>query len=160
MKNFAGLVFIGLALAIWPDGRSQAEMVFSSLPSTFQTPVDKDNLDPATFSEWVDGAEKPVTPNYGPFSAIWTTTTQPPQTEMGVKFGDTKNQGLRYLRIGLKTPVSVGSVLTRGGGRLSVLKPNATYPGRLDHDEDWLPAEWLKNGQMSLAQAWQNDYAW
>ncbi len=35
----------------------------------------------------------------------------------------------RHLRIGFREAIPVGSVVVRGGGMLSVLKPDAAYPG-------------------------------
>lgn len=109
----------------------------------FDTPLGKDSLDPAAFAEWTGGAEQPLTDN--PRDVLWTQTTQPDWK--GVKFGDTKMPGPRHLRLGWQTPVAVGSVLARAIGQLSVLKPDANYPGRLDNDTDWLPAARLAGAE-------------
>src|SRR5271169_4996385 len=77
------------------------------------TPLAADNLDPAAFAQWVDGAEKPMPQRDGPRHVIWTTGTQPEWD--GVVFGDSKVPGSRHLRIGFKTAISVGSVLVRAG---------------------------------------------
>jgi len=42
--------------------------------------------------------------------------------------------------------VLVGSVLAEGGGRLSVLKENAPYPGDLNDETQWIPAQRLEKG--------------
>jgi hypothetical protein len=55
----------------------------------------------AAFAAWVDGAEKPM----GKPSQVIATTTTAPE---GVSFGD------RHMRIGWKTPLTVGTVLLRG----------------------------------------------
>ena len=46
--------------------------------------------------------------------------------------------------------MAVGSVLVRGGGALSILRPGAAYPGKLDDEAQWIPAERL-SGRSSLA---------
>ncbi len=42
-----------------------------------------------------------------------------------------------------------GSVLVKGGGQLSVLKPGSAYPGNLANEADWLPAQRLTDNQIS-----------
>ena len=119
--------------------------------SVLTTPVTDDNLDPAAFAQWVDGAEKTLLNENGiqrrPETAIWTTT--PHSLWPSLNYGDSKTPGLRYLRIGFKNPVSIGSALVQGGGRLSVLKPDAAYPGSLNDDSQWIPAQRLKNSRVS-----------
>ena len=39
-----------------------------------------------------------------------------------------------------------------------MLKPGATYPGRLEVEEDWLAAPRLKDGQLSRDEAEREDY--
>ena len=103
------------------------------------TPLAADNLDPAAFVQWVDGVEKPMPQRDGPRHVIWTAGTQPEWD--GVHFGDSKVPGPRHLRIGFKTAISVGSVLVRAGGQVSMLRPNVPYPGELADESQWLPAE-------------------
>lgn len=45
--------------------------------------------------------------------------------------------------------IEVGSVLVRGGGRLSVLKPDAAYPGDVADEKNWLPAERLQGSAIT-----------
>ncbi len=136
---------------------------FAALPqpatndSFFATPLRAENLDPAAFAEWVDGSESPMTLQRGPAHIVWTRTTAPEWD--GVTFGESKTSGPRHLRIAWQKPVAVGSVLVRGGGQVSALKPNVAYPGRLGTDADWIPAERLRNGGVSLEEAGQEDYA-
>ncbi len=40
-------------------------------------------------------------------------------------------------------------MLVRGGGALSVLKPDAAYPGNLADDSQWIAAERIVDGQVS-----------
>lgn len=57
--------------------------------------------------------------------------------------------GPRHLRFGFKTPLAVGSVFVNGGGQLSVLKPDAAYPGDLTKESDWIPAQRLDKGEVT-----------
>ena len=90
-------------------------------------------------------------------SGVWTRDSNPQWD--GVTFGDSKTPGIRRLRIGLKNPIAIGSVLVRGGGQLSVLKPNSAYPGNLANDADWLPAERLKQGQVISNEVGRDEFA-
>ncbi len=103
------------------------------------TPLRADNLDPVAFVQWVDGVEKPMPQRDGPRHVVWTSATQPEWD--GVLFGDSKIPGPRHLRIAVKTPITVGSVLVRGGGQVSMLRPTAAYPGDLADESQWMPAE-------------------
>jgi len=117
------------------------------------TPVQASDLDPATYAEWMDGQEKPIArPDkaQNPDWIIWTDTTRPGHS--GLAFGDSATAGPRHLRIGFKKDVPVGSVIVRNGGKLSVLKPGATYPGDLAKEEDWIPAQRLDQGEVSDAE--------
>ena len=126
------LVFLLAAGA--PFARGQAEQA-----GPLVTPLRAENLDPAAFLQWVDGVEKPMPQRDGPRHVIWTTATQPEWD--GVLFGDSKIPGPRHLRIGVKTPITVGSVLVRAGGQVSMLRPTAPYPGDLADESQWIPAE-------------------
>jgi len=86
----------------------------------FATTLAVEDLDPASYGQWVDGTEKPIESKDGPRHVMWTATTR--QEWDGQSFSDSKKPGLRQLRIGWKTPQLVGTVLARAGGRLSVLK--------------------------------------
>jgi hypothetical protein len=124
-------------------------------PLPFPTPVTNDVLDPDVFIQWVDGAEVPFPPDskgkpLRPQDSIWSVEDiRMNQLPRGiVKFGDSKTPGPRYLRIGFKSPVEIGSVLVHGDGQLSVLKPDAPYPGKLDDDSQWIPAQRIKKGKV------------
>lgn len=101
-------------------------------------------LDAAVFAESVGGKESPIAEpaaKNGPRSVIWTQQGTP--DFRGVKWAGGRETGARHLRIGFKEPVAIGTVLTSGGGTLSVLKPGAKYPGDLADDSQWIPAERL-----------------
>ena len=119
-------------------------------------------LDPAAFAQWAEGAESPVIAldrgkDVGPAFVLCDDTKS--SSYLGVKFGDTKNPGPRYLRIGFAKPVAVGSVLVRGGGRLSVLKAEALGRGTLADESQWLPAERLRGREISRAEVGRDEYA-
>jgi len=124
------------------------------------TPVESDNLDPAAFAQQVDGPETSLSgPDQGqaPQWLIWTNKTRPGHS--GCTFGDSRTPGARHLRIGFKNPLAVGSVLVSGGGQVSVLQPDAAYPGDLKNDADWIPAERLKKGEMTRTEVGKGEVA-
>jgi hypothetical protein len=88
---------------------------------------------------------------------VWTQKSRP--DFRGIKFGEGRETGPRHLRIGFARPIPIGSVLVSGGGILSVLKASATYPGDLNDDTQWQPAERLVNGAPSHAEVAAGDYA-
>ncbi len=123
-------------------------------------PIGGANLDPAAFAQWVDEKETPIAKEAakdGPYSVVWTSQKSPDWR--GVKFGQGRTAGMRHLRIGFTEPITVGSVLVRGGGLLSVLRPEATYPGDLSDDSQWMAAERLLNGEVSHEAVGREDYA-
>ncbi|MBI5831503.1 MAG: hypothetical protein HZB16_04225, partial [Armatimonadetes bacterium] len=124
----------------------------------FENPLaGPDVLDPAAFAQWSEGVEKPVDLRDGPRHVIYTRQSAPEWD--GVRYGEGKQPGIRYLRLGFKAPVAVGTVLTRAGGALSVLRATATYPGRLDDDTQWLPATRLAGRQVTRDEANGEEYA-
>lgn len=105
------------------------------------TPVSRSDLDPTTFSEWVDGKEsllESAKKNTGPSWILATRSSSPGHS--GLRFGDSTTPGPRHLRLGFKNSLPVGTVITRGQGVLSVLKPSVPYPGKLDNPDHWVPA--------------------
>ena len=66
-------------------------------------------------------------------------------------YGDSKKPGPRYLRVSMANPVTVGSILTRGGGLVSVLKPDAA--GDVTDDSQWIPAQRLEKTGVSAREA-------
>ncbi|MCL1920876.1 MAG: hypothetical protein FWG50_07330 [Kiritimatiellaeota bacterium] len=111
------------------------------------TPVCAEVLDNDAFTVWLKGAETSMldlqaNPKVTPESVLWSTTTKN-IVYYGLTFGAGKEPGPRHLRCGFKSPVAVETVLVAGGGVLSVLKPDAPYPGRMDREADWLTAQRL-----------------
>jgi hypothetical protein len=121
------------------------------------TTLTADDLDPAAFTQWVDGMEKPVETKDGPRHVMWTAGSRPEWD--GVVFSDSKKPGVRQLRIGWKTPRLVGTVLARAGGSLSVLKEGVPYPGNIADDAQWIPACRIKAGALSKEEAGREDIA-
>ena len=108
------------------------------------TPVSQGQLDRAAFAEWFAGHESPIPVDRarsGPRDVLWTQEQR--QDWAGVRFGLEREPGVRHLRIGFTEPIAIGTVLARSGGQLSVLKPDAAYPGDLGDDSQWLSAERL-----------------
>jgi hypothetical protein len=112
-------------------------------------PIDASLLDAAAFAQWFDGKETPVSAEQakdGP-AAVVLTDGNHPKAHRGIRFGFGRAAGPRHLRIGFTKSVPLGSVLVCGGGRLSVLKPEASYPGDLADDSQWIPAERITDGE-------------
>jgi hypothetical protein len=125
-------------------------------------PLTAPNLDGKAFSQWVDGKESPpvLPPNdaaKGAGIVVWTDKSGPIHT--GVTFGESGSTGLRHLRIGFREPVTIGSIMVRGGGKLSVLKATSDYPGDLANDQQWLSAERVSNGSVSQSEVGRDEYA-
>jgi hypothetical protein len=123
---------------------------------SFANPLSLNSLDPAAFSQYVDGAESPMAVNDGPRHVVWTKESQPQWD--GVKFGDTKNAGTRHMRIGFTAPIVIGSAMVRAGGTMSVLKTDAAYPGDMADEKQWLPAQRISNGKITTAEVGTEGY--
>lgn len=122
--------------------------------AAFTSPLVRADLDPAAFSQWVDGAESPALLD-GKAGAgvrlVWTRDAR--QDCVGWwSFGGGKKLGPRHLRIGFNKAVRVGTLLVAGDCAVSVLKPEARYPGDLADDSQWLAAERLSGGRIVARQ--------
>ncbi len=129
----------------------------------FATPVTDVLIDDRASAEWMStnpgqvGSEHPLANPTTLRQRVWTQTTAPYGGV--VSFGASSEPGTRYLRLGFQSAIPVGSVLVRGGGQLSVLRPEAAYPGNLADDSQWIPAQRLLRGQVSLAEVEPGGYA-
>jgi len=145
------LVFgVALSFPIFADSDASGTMI-----------LDANNLGQMTYTEWVNGEEKEVVRLDGhgvptPVHFLWSKKMP---TDGRPLFGDSKTPGVRYLRIGLEKPETIGSILIRGAGQVSVLKPGGSYPGDLSDDSQWIPAQRIKAGQVSDAEAGPDDAA-
>ena len=128
--------------------------VLPLLAQSLQTPLKVEQIDLATFAQWVDGVETPVTDN--PTKAVYTKTTQ--TSWNGINFGANKAPGVRHLRVAFTESIEVGTVIVQAGGKLSVLKADAVYPGNLGDDTQWIPAQRLVNGKVSTDEVAKNNY--
>jgi hypothetical protein len=118
----------------------------------FDTPVRAANLDASAYACWDPGTDPHEKPLPGKVSdGIWAQGLPQPHFQ-GVTFGKSKTPGERHLRIGFLEPVGIGSVLVRGGVRVSALKPDAPYPGDLSDDSLWIPGERLTAGGVTAKE--------
>jgi hypothetical protein len=127
----------------------------------FSTPLTDATLDSSSFAEWFNGAgnaERPLANPNALRQIIWTQTTSVSSSSF-VQYGVSNQPGPRHLRLGFKAPITVGSILVRGGDQLSVLRPNAPYPGSLADDSQWIPAQRILNHQISSEPVGRESYA-
>ncbi len=139
------VALLALGVGVWAQG----------FPAQRITPLAAGDLDAAAYRQWVDGAEAPIAGAVT--DAAWTTTGMP--IWCGTTYGDGKNLAVRYLRFGFARPLAIGAILVRGGGVLSVLKPDAAYPGNLHDDTQWLPAQRLRGRGVTDAEVGEEEYA-
>lgn len=127
-------------------------------PSAFQTPLTRAILDPAAFVVWAEGRQSTDGLSArGPSEVLWTIDSRPEWS--GQQFADSRQPGVRHLRIGFKQGVQAGSILARANGTVSVLKPTATYPGRPEVEEDWIPAERMTTTKAVSTAVGREEYA-
>ncbi len=157
MKQSLSLLLLLVACTL--DATSVSAAV--PLPgAAFETPIKLESLDAATFAEWCDGTEKKIEGNekiIGPQSVIWTASESPGNS--GLAFGDSKQPGPRHLRVGFHDPAVVGTLMTRGGGRPSILKPGVDYPGDLNNEDHWLGGQRLQNGKLTGEETDREEFA-
>ena len=125
----------------------------------FETPITPDMLDNQVTAEWVagketsrqdflSGADKAAFPN----ALSWFVVM--PRSRIGhggITFGTAKNPGPRHLRVGLRQPVAIGTVITRGRlSGVSVLSASAAYPGDLGDDSQWTRAVRQRTAEVSV----------
>lgn len=126
----------------------------------FQPAVKLADIDTAAFVEWVDGKEQRVQGKDKrlrlPQHIICTDKTEPGYG--GISFGITRKPGPRHLRIGFHSAITVGSLLTDGGGWPSVLKPGVAYPGNLNDSSQWIKAQRVFNSDKPATEAGRAQY--
>lgn len=149
--RFILLLFIlamaaGNASAALPDTDPAAEGIFA-------TNLTVDDFDSETFAELENGVEKKIVPGSAgrkrgrPQATIYVA----PEANhfKPLIFGDSPRPGKRYLRVGFTEAKTVGSLLVIGDVGVSVLKPDAPYPGTLDDDTQWHPAKRVARGAIT-----------
>ena len=157
-------VVAGLILAIFAIVPSSVAAAYGAdhpqpLSGAFATPLTDALIDARAEAEWdVDGVERPLENPAALRQIVWTQT-QAPASGAFLAYGKSSKPGPRHLRLGFNEPVLVGSVLVRGGGQLSVLRPGSSYPGNLADDAQWLPAMRVTEHQISNAEVDRTSYA-
>jgi hypothetical protein len=141
-------------LTLVSDGALAGDQA-APLSSVFAAPLSMEDLDPAAFTQWVEGAENSFDLKDGPRHVIWTRNSRPEWD--GVRFSDSKQIGVRHMRIGWKNAIPVGTVLARAGGQVSVLKADAAYPGNMKDESQWIPAQRLKKAKVCRDEAGNED---
>ncbi|MEO5714407.1 MAG: hypothetical protein ABIT37_13045 [Luteolibacter sp.] len=125
--------------------------------SPLTSSVSKADLDPPSFAEWSQGKESAVEVRGGQEKVLWTDSGA--SDWGGVPFGANTTPGVRHLRLAWRNPVPCGTVLVRGGGSLSVLKPDSTYPGDLSDNSKWLAAQRIVGTGTSNGEVGGDEYA-
>ena len=120
------------------------------LSGVFVTPMTDAALDDASFAEWCAGTERPIADPTSIHQRIWMQGVVLPAVHP-LPFGTCTQTGPRFIRIGFRSPITVGSILVRGSGQLSVLRPGSPYPGNLADDRQWIPAKRILAHQVSEA---------
>ncbi len=159
LSGFIAVVFVTV-LGFAKDAPSTAIQV-ATPGAAFHGMVNASDLDAVAFAGWADGKETVIADgnrDNSPQWVLWTIGTIPGHS--GVNFGLSVNPGSHHLRIGFKHPVAVGTVMVNGGGVLSVLKPNAPYPGDLGNEAYWQVAQRLSHdGQVTSDPVPLGEYA-
>ena len=145
MKPLQVLASLAFAPAI-----ARAQPAAPSLSTTLQS----SDIDAANSAQSLGGQISPV-PDVA--RAFYLADKRPEWD--GVRWGAGKALGARRMRVAFKRAVEVGSVLARGGGVLSVLKPGAVGPGDIDDDAQWIPAQRISKGALPNSTAQGEDFA-
>lgn len=124
----------------------------------FVTPLTDAAIDDASVAEWAAGSEHPLARTVELRQVLWTQTSMP-STSHYFQYAVSNQPGVRHLRLGFHIPIAIGSILTRGGDQISVLRPDAPYPGNIADESQWIPAQRIVNGQVSIAEADKDHYA-
>ena len=167
LRSFAtaGLVFLSLLVsmrAAAPVAKDADKILDAQQPGVaFSGTPSVEDLDTSTFAEWADGKETAIDGSNRERNMPWLVWTKTGNIgHSGISFGLSANPGVRHLRVGFKASMAVGTVMVNGGGVLSVLKPGATYPGDLNNDSQWQPAQrFLADGQLTSAPVARGEYA-
>ena len=127
--------------------------------SPFDTPITPALIDRDATADWVDGREASRADFLGgsakaqwPNPVTWFLATNATTVGFGgMTFGTSADPGLRHLRVGFTHAVGVGTILVRGDvTRVSVLRADAAYPGRIANDDDWIEATRQSGRELSL----------
>lgn len=119
-------------------------------PGVFKTPVTSADLDQANDVQWCNGKIQPAETSEAKSNIIWTATSA--THHRGLSFGDSRDLGVRHVRLSLKRPVPIGSVLVNGNARLSVLKATVNGTGDLADESQWIAAQRLDGREITTSQ--------
>jgi hypothetical protein len=122
-----------------------------------ETSVAAAELDAASFKSFADGVEQRINVAHGSEQVFCTQNHLPDWG--GIEYADTKQAGVRHLRVGFTAAIPVGSVLVRGGGSLSVLKAGQPFPGNLADDSQWTAAERIGPSGIGHDEVGRDEYA-
>ena len=113
----------------------------------FVTPVTNKMLDTEGFAEWENGVLKPVVLQRGIAEVLITQTST--TSHRAPNFGVSNRPGTRHLRIPLKEEIPVGTLLIRGLGSVSLLKPGVD-PATADpaNESLWIPGKRVLEGTV------------
>uniref|UniRef100_E6Q088 NHL repeat containing protein n=1 Tax=mine drainage metagenome TaxID=410659 RepID=E6Q088_9ZZZZ len=134
------IMIYGLAI-----GRAVPNQVGASSGPFATALLSPKELDQRAITEWVGGQQKPYANPGAVQNYFWTQTAGSNYGQ--IIFGVSTQPGWRHLRVGFTNPIEVGSILVRGGGAVSVLRPGVPYPGDPGNDSDWIAATRLVSGQ-------------
>jgi len=154
VQAMPGLLF-GMALSIPPSWAIDHPQPLSG---AFATPLTDALLDNASFADSCGGVEHPLPDPNAIRQRVWTRTTTIAVANF-LPYGTCSETGPRHIRIGFRAPIAVGSILVRGSGELSVLRPGALYPGDMGDDRQWLPAQRIVDRKVSAAPVERDSYA-
>ncbi len=123
------------------------------------TSLSDDEVDRDRDVEWFNGQTQPAQTAQDPKKhVIQTAKTDPHFRDM--TFGDTAELGTRHLRLALKRVVPVGSILTVGNSRVSVLKSGVSGLGDPGDESQWVAAERLDGRQVTTEQPTGDAIVW
>ena len=157
-------IHLSLLIATINISKNYAQAKLELVPKpglAFSSVIKLENIDTSVYAEWVDGKETRINTSESkqkrPEWILWTDKTEVGNSSFS--YGVSKTISPRHLRFGFYQPINIGSIITEGGGRPSVLKTGIPYPGNLNDESEWIAAQRLIKGQISNREALSNEYA-
>jgi hypothetical protein len=145
MKYLPALAALALAAPAFAQPPAAPDLA----PTLSEADVDAENS-----AQFVGATASPA-PNVA--QALYFASKRPEWH--GAAWGAGKVPGARRLRLAFKRPVDVGTVLVRGGGKLSVLKASAKFPGDPNDEAQWIAARRVSSKAAGDAPVARNDLA-
>ena len=121
-------------------------------PGYFQTPISRTMFEEDGFSQWCDGVEQRIEHQRGISQILNSHETH--SDWRGIEFGNTKQPGVRHVRIPLKETVPVGSLFVCGIGTPSVLKEGISLAKNADltNESLWIPGQRILDGRLDSSE--------